>query len=228
MDTNTNIEKSSKEDFFDWAYDTRHYESRNNKIAWTFAAFFAALSVLSIAALVGLTPIKEKIPFVFTVDKNTGIVELRTMSDTLNWTPTEAEDYANVAKYVQLRASYLRATYPQQYEKAVKMSAKVARRDLIESYAPNAPKSPILLYRERSQVDIRFKSVAYHGSNNNVVIARYIADIKSPEGTVSKHYIATVQYEYADNASLSLSARIFNPHAFVATNYQISEEGFQN
>lgn len=217
----------SKEKFFDWAYDTRYIKDRNNKIAWGVAGFFGVLATISVIAVAYLTPLKEKELEVITVDKSTGIIDFYTDITTLNWTKEEAVDYANVMKYIELRESYLRDTYAKNYEEAVKMSAGIARNELIENYAPNAPKSPILKYRKRAQVDLRFKSFTYQGNDKNIVIARYIADVKQADGIKQEHYIATVQFDYAKAETLKLSTRLKNPLAFFASNYQNKREGYQ-
>lgn len=220
-------EKESKEAFFDWAYDTRHIRSRDNKIAWAITGVMTLITISAVLGVAALTPLKENVPLVFTVDKNTGIVEPRTTLNELGWNSSEAQDFSNVYTHINLREGYLRPTYPTNYEKAVRQSTGIARTDLVTNFAPDAPRTPILKYRDKTQVDLRFKSVNYHGEKQNVVIARYIADIKTGEEIVSKHYIATVQFEYAENQDLSLMSRLSNPFAFVVSNYQNREEGFQ-
>jgi type IV secretion system protein VirB8 len=219
---------SNKDDFFDWAYDTRYYQKRSVLLAWGTAAFFAILATLAIIAVVGLTPLKENTPFVFAVDKNTGIIEPRTTTDVLNWTADAAEDYANVAGYITLREAYLKDTYASNYEEAVRKSSGIARAALVRDHAPDGPKSPIIEWGERAQLNVRFKSVNHHGSNKNIVIARFIVDTVYSDKTDSEHYVATVEYVYADGEELSLMTRLSNPHAFVVTNYQVSKEGFQD
>lgn len=218
----------SKDDFFDWAYDTRHYQNRNLAIAWGIAAAFAVLSICCIIALIALTPLKTTVPYVFTVDEATGIVEPQTsLMETQHLTPSSAEDFANVARYIRLRDSYLYGTYPGNYEQAVKMSTGVARTDLVQNYAPNGPLSPMRHLQDRGQADVRFKSISYHGQDKNIAIARYVRDIKTPDGIATTHHVATVQFEYATAESLSLALRLMNPHAFVVTHYQSAEEGQQ-
>lgn len=212
---------------YDWAYDTRMRDKRSIIIAWSLTSFFAVLALVSVIAVSVLTPLKENVPFVFTIDNNTGILEPRTMQDTLHWSANEAEDKSNVANYIKKREGYIESTYTNNYEEAVRQSTGLARKELVENYAPDALNSPMLLMRDKAQVNLRFKSLNYHGEKKNVVIARYIADTITPEGVTSIHYIATVQFDYADNEALSLTTRLTNPHAFVVTNYQNTREGFQ-
>jgi len=219
---------TAQDEFFDWAYDTRQITKRHNKIAWLLVFLFGVIALVEGFALLSLVPLKEKVPIIFTVDRNTGIIEQRTFVDALNWTQNEAEDYADVAAYVIAREGYLYATYLSQYESAVKTSTGVARADLVSNHAPDKLQSKLLKYKKHTQIDIRFKSLNYHGSNKNVVLARFITDIKTGSGVISKHYVATVEFEHASNESLSLTSRLSNPQGFVTTSYQVSEEGFQN
>ena len=49
-----------------------------------------------------------------------------------------------------------------------------------------------------------------------------------PEEIKRNNHIVTAKFEYVEDAKLSLKMRIFNPLAFVVSDYQIAREGIQN
>ena len=212
-----------KDDFFNWAYDTRYYQARNNKVAYIIAFLSLLISLASVLSVSFLTPLKEVKPFIITVDKTTGLVDTTTTLNDLNITKEEAIDFANMALYIRLRESYIPQTYEINYRRAVMMSAGAARTQLTELYAPDKPKSPILLYGDNANISIDFKNdMAYQTSN--ILISRFVATIIHENEVKKEHYIATITFSYSTNAQLSLGSRLNNPLGFIVTNYQVSKE----
>ena len=50
--------------------------ARSSKLAWTVAAIACLIALLAVAAVAGLTPLKQPVPVVIRVDSSSGIVDV--------------------------------------------------------------------------------------------------------------------------------------------------------
>ncbi len=221
--------KSNQEnDFLDWAYDQRQSEKRKNIIGFIFAGIASFIAIAALLVIAVLLPLKEKIPVVITVNEGTGVTNVSTELIDKKIKATDAITLSDAAKYILLREEYAYHTYPDNYEKAVQMSVGKARTDLIKNHAPDALSSPMRSFKDKAQVNIAWNS--FNFLSKDIISVRFVKEtiLDGEEGIQRTNHIVTAKFEYVDDAKLSLKMRIFNPLAFVVSDYQIAKEGIQN
>lgn len=92
--------------------DDYRLKARNSR--W-LAVFFGILAFMSIAALMGITPLKTVVPFVLRVDNNSGYVDVVKPATESGESPEVKEDKRNIVAYVMARESYNWASQPANY-----------------------------------------------------------------------------------------------------------------
>lgn len=223
---NNEDKKTNEDDFYDWAYDANQHRKRKVFISYIVSGVCVMIATVAISLCIVLLPLKEKIPIVITVDKGTGVVDVSTSLQDKSMEATEAIALAEAAKYVLLRESYSYHTYPDNYKKAATMSVGKARTELIARKAPDAVDSPMDKWHEKAQINIIWNS--FNFLSDDIVSVRYVAElVTKTEPPVRSNFIATLKFEHLKDAKLSLKMRIFNPLAFVVSDYQVNKEGVQ-
>lgn len=221
LDKNTN-----KNDFFDWAYDANQHRKRKIFISYILTAVSWLITGAALSLCVVLVPLKEKIPIVITVNEGTGVVDVSTSLIDKDMKITEAISLSEAAKYVLLRESYSYHTYPENYRQAVTMSVGKARSELIARKAPDAVDSPMTKWNDKAQINIIWNS--FNFLSEDIVSVRFVEELVSKtDPPIRSNFIATLKFEHLEDAKLSLKMRIFNPLAFVVSDYQINKEGVQ-
>jgi type IV secretion system protein VirB8 len=214
-------------DFLDWAYDQRQSEKRKNSIGFIVAGIASFIAIAALLVIAALLPLKEKIPVVITVNEGTGVTNVSTELIDKKITATDAMTLSDTAKYILLREEYSYHTYPDNYEKAVQMSVGKARTVLVKNQAPDALYSPMRSLKDKAQVNIIWNS--FNFLSKDIISVRFVKETISEDEEIKRsNHIVTAKFEYVADAKLSLKMRIFNPLAFVVSDYQIAREGIQN
>ncbi len=217
---------TAEDDFYGWAYDANQHRKRKVIISYIVAFVSVMLAAISLSLNIVLLPLKEKIPIVITVAEGTGVVDVSTSLQDREMKTTEAIALAEAAKYVLLRESYSVHTYPENYKKAVTMSVGKSRNELIATKAPDAIESPMGKWHDKAQINIIWNS--FNFLSKDIVSVRFVKElITKADPPLRSNFIATLKFEHLKDAKLSLKMRIFNPLAFVVSDYQVNKEGVQ-
>jgi type IV secretion system protein VirB8 len=90
-----------------WEQEIIKRAKRSARVAWFFALIFAGLATLSLAAVVLMVPLKSFEPYVVTVDRTTGYIEVQSgLTRPANLTEQRAVTQANVVRYIRNREGY--------------------------------------------------------------------------------------------------------------------------
>ncbi len=89
-----------------WEIELYRKERRSRKLAWMIAGISGGIALASVTALNLLIPLKQFEPYVVTVDKTTGFMEIARALRPGDLAQDEAVTTANVVRYLRARETY--------------------------------------------------------------------------------------------------------------------------
>lgn len=206
-----------------WADDRLAGERRMRRLAWSITCVSTALSLILALALVTLLPLKTVQPYVVTVDRQTGEVQLATTLTRARLSENEAIIQAQLANYVRVRETFDPTDLQANYRRVQLMSAPDVGRAYVASMAASNPLSPLRRMASGETLAIRIKSVSLLGSGSALV--RFDADRTQPNGLkTTTPYISALSFGFSDRP-LREADRFDNPLGFQVIRYRRDAEG---
>jgi len=196
---------------------------RSRRLAWIIAGFAGVLSIVSVAAVVQLTPLKTVEPFVIRVDNSTGIVDVVSALPATGGDYDEAVTKYFAARYVRAREGYVWSEAEENFKTVSLLSAAPEQQRFASLYKGSNPESPQNIYGRSSSAKVTIKSISL--ININVASVRFIREVTRGEDTRPTHWVATLTFSYS-NASMSASDRLVNPLGFTVSEYRADPEAF--
>jgi type IV secretion system protein VirB8 len=200
-----------------WDADRWERGRRNLRLAvGTAGAGWLAVLLLA-AALIVLMPLKHVEPFVVRVDNATGIVDVVPVYAGTTGVPDAVTRYL-LTHYITVCERFNYATAESDYEECGAFHTAQRNQAWYAQWTPNNPASPLNLYKDGTTVRAQVTSVTFFKRGTGVsdlAQVRYVR-AKRAAGTeheVSTHWIATLQYAYADPSS-DPKMRSWNPLGF--------------
>ncbi len=209
----------------DWQYEVHDSLKRSNKIAWLIATGAALIAMMAILALVLVLPLKEFAPYVITVEKSTGYVEVTKGLHASNLNQDEAITISNLAQYVIARETFDATDFKEKFKLVNLFSAKEAKDDYNRLFSQNNPESPVVKYGYEAVRSIEIKNVTFLNDKKDTAAVRFSAQIKSNGSgrILDKHYMAILKFRYVQTPE-KLKNRFINPLGFQVTNYRRDTE----
>ncbi|RUV97061.1 MULTISPECIES: type IV secretion system protein [unclassified Mesorhizobium] len=205
-----------------WEYEIVKKAKRSRSLAWFVALLFGVITLLALAALVLLVPLKTFEPYIVEVDKNTGYIEVKTgLTKPLTLTETQAITQANVVRYIREREGYDPFAIEENFGVAALLSTGDAARELAEQYSAANRNNPTKVYGKNKRVLVDVKSVTF--SNASTALVRFSTTEKSDTDSIVRHYISVVRYRYTDTPETN-EWRFENPLGFQVYNYRRDQE----
>jgi len=170
--------------------------------------------------VIGLTPLKESVPYVIRVDNTTGIVDV---AKALTDNRTNYEEVINkyfLQWYLRYREGYSRGLASEYYTNVGLMSGAQEQKKYAEWFDPRNPDSPLSLYGEHGKVTIQIKGVTF--IKPNIALIRYSKEIEglgTGENARPTHWTATITFRYI-KAPIGEKERAINPLGFQVTEYR--------
>lgn len=207
-----------------WADERVEAERKARKLAWTVAAVAGAIAVVLAIALMLLVPLKTVQPYVVTVDKQTGAVEVATTVANGRLTQNEAVIQAQLANYVRVRETFDASDLAANYRRVQLLSGADVRSAYIAAMAASNPASPLRALSPGDTVAVRIKSVSLTGSGSALV--RYDLDrtVAGGRGVSSAPFVSAISFGFSDKP-LRAADRFENPLGFEVTRYRRDAEG---
>ncbi|MBU4610311.1 type IV secretion system protein [Achromobacter sp. GG226] len=198
--------------------DVIYEVARSRRTAWILATAALLMAAMAIAALLALTPLKTVAPpIVLRVDSTTGTVaEMTTLGD-VQLTPSEAEDQANIYRYVLACESYNWYSLASDYETCGALSSAEVQRQYVAQYQGKDALHNQLGSRVLIRVRVGSITPAPHGA----AVIRFTVQRQHDDGIrePAQHKIATLTYSY-DDAAQRRDDRWLNPRGFLVTSYR--------
>ena len=210
-----------------WDLDRVQQVERGARRAWQVAALACALTVLALAAVAGLTPLKSVEPFVIRVDNTTGIVDVVPVLAGRAEVPEAVTRYF-VTQYVQLRERYLGAIAESDYEQVGAYHSARMNQAWAAAWNRNNPDSPLVRHADGSTVRVQVNAVTFlapsSGRGDLAQVRFTTAGQQGGEGAEQvTQYVATLQYAYGP-PSQDDRLRAANPLGFKVLAYRREPE----
>jgi type IV secretion system protein VirB8 len=206
-----------------WEADIFGSLRRSRTVAWIIAAIAITVALVSLALVAMLLPLKTFEPYVVTVDKTTGYLEIARPLKQGPLEPAEAITVANVVRYIKARETYDYRMIKENFELAALLSNGPARDDLVRLWATGNPQRPDKVLGRDAAVAVFVKSASF--LNVRTIQVRFDTIEKTLEREISKHWVATVKFRYTSEPEKN-AWRFDNPLGFQAMDYRRDQEAF--
>ncbi|HEF8592163.1 TPA: type IV secretion system protein [Campylobacter jejuni] len=208
----------------DYEASFRYLIEKSNKRAWLIAFISIFIAIISIIAVVLLTPLKTIEPYVIRVDNTTGMVDILTMLDEKEIKANEALDKYFISTYVKAREGYYYDLLNQDYLLTQLMSSEKVANEYRALYEGDNARDQIL--KNSNEVSVQILSIVL-GESNGVKTATVRAIITTKnltsKGTTQATKVITLSYDYI-LAKAREENRFLNPLGFKVLTYRIDDE----
>jgi type IV secretion system protein VirB8 len=186
------------------------------------------IAVLILAgALIVLMPLKRVEPFVVRVDNTTGVVDVVPVYAGHSGMPETVTRYL-LTHYVTVCERFNFATAESDYEECGAFHTAQRNQIWYALWNPTNPASPLNIYKDGTSVRAQVTSVSFFKRAigvGDLAQVRYVK-AKRAAGSVNEemtHWIATIQYAYADPSS-DPKVRGWNPLGFKVVDFRPEPE----
>lgn len=209
-----------------WDQDRIDGAYRSQRRAWICVGVSSVLNIVAIGAIAALTPLKTVVPFVITVDRNTGATEVATaLTGDKKVTYSEAVSKYFLAQYVRAREGWVPAAAKENFETVAILSHPDEQDRWQKIFDAHNPTSPQTLYGPKATVDVTVRSVSF--VNPKVAQLRYTRTVRPEIGdVVQTNWIATITFDYTA-APMAEGDRFRNPLGFQVVSYRADPEAVQ-
>lgn len=210
-----------------WDADRELQGRRTTRLA-LFVAGTGWVAVLALsAALMLLMPLKHVEPFVVRVDNATGIVDVVPVYHGSANVPEAVTRYL-VTHYVTVCERFNYATAESDYEECGAFHTAQRNAAWYALWNPSNPTSPLNMYKDGTTVRADVSSVSFFQRTSGVTDLAQVRYVKAKRGAGSAneeatHWIATIQYAYAD-PSTDPKVRRWNPLGFKVIDFRKEPE----
>ncbi|CUU79055.1 type IV secretion system protein [Campylobacter fetus subsp. venerealis] len=207
----------------DFEASVRYMVEKSNSRAWLVAFCAIFVAVISIVAVILLTPLKTVEPYVIRVDNVTGMVDIITKLDVEQINQNEALDKYFVGTYVKAREGYYYELLNSDYILVQLMSSDQIAAGYREIYSGDNARDQIL--KNNTEVKVHILSIVL-GSSNGVKTATVRANLVTKtdnKGESVSTKVITLSYDYLTGL-INEENRIQNPLGFKVLTYRVDDE----
>ena len=210
-----------------WDADRRRQSERTVRLALTLAGA-GWLAVLALAAaLMLLMPLKRVEPFVVRVDNATGVVDVVPVYAGHSRVPEAVTRYL-LTHYVTVCERFNFSTAESDYEECGAFHTAQRNQAWYALWNPTNPSSPLNVYKDGTSVRAQVTSVSFFKRVSGIADLAQVRYVKAKRaaGAATEdvtHWIATLQYAYADPSS-DPKVRAWNPLGFKVLDFKPEPE----
>jgi type IV secretion system protein VirB8 len=210
-----------------WDADRAAQLRRSTRAAWWVAGAGWVCAVASATALAMLTPLKRVDPFVVRVDNSTGIVDVVPVYAG-RATPEEAVTRYFLTHYLTVCERFNFSTAESDYEECGAFHSAQRNQAWYAQWTATNPASPLNVHKDGSTVRVQVNSVSFFTRSSglsDLAQVRYLKATRQGAGAEESftHWVATVQYAYADPAK-DPKTRRWNPLGFKIVDFRSEPE----
>jgi len=208
-----------------WYKDRYQYVLVQRKILVLITSLSLIASLVTVAVIARLTPLKTVEPFVIQVDQKTGITQTVNQMTVKEITANEAVNNFFIVQYIRARENYINTDLNRNYNmvRLMSESSKVYG-EFVRAANPNNPRSNAARLGIAGTRTVKFKSITYLSPQQ--VQARVLVEEKSENNLAQQNLIILLTFEYV-NMALTLEERYINPLGFRVIDYRIDEDTLQ-
>jgi type IV secretion system protein VirB8 len=200
-----------------WDTDRVARTKQSAHVAWWVAGAGWTCAVASAASLALLMPLKRVEPFLIRVDNTTGVVDVVPVYEGHS-AMDEAVTRYFLTHYITVCERFNLSTAESDYEECGAFHTARRNQEWYALWTPTNPRSPLNLHKDGSSVRAEVESVSFFKRSTgleDLAQVRYLKSEHQGGGATEHitHWIATVQYAYADPPKDPRSRR-WNPLGF--------------
>ncbi|OPY76832.1 MAG: Type IV secretion system protein virB8 [Syntrophorhabdus sp. PtaU1.Bin153] len=208
----------------DWETSRTEQIEKSERTAWMVAKVASGVAILSTAAIVLMLPLKETVPYLVRVDKNTGHTDIVTTLKNKTVSFDDVTDKYWLAKFVKARESWEWYTAQEDYDNVRLLGSPNVGKEYAKLF--EGPQAIDKQYGQGTVVTVEIRSVVPHG--NGQASVRFDKKIKSRDAQDTQAqvstWIATIGYEYKKVSKMKENERLKNPLGFQAMSYRVDSE----
>ncbi|WPH23877.1 virB8 family protein [Variovorax paradoxus] len=210
-----------------WELDRSRRAERSTTIAWAVATSAALIAVLAVAAVSGLTPLKEPVPVLIRVDSSSGMVDIVPTYE--GTTDIEQVVTRNLLQnYVIARERYFYGTAEADYELVASQNSPRLNQEWATLWAADNPASPLTVYKDGTSIRAQVRSVTFlklESGKDKLAQVRFARSTRAG-GTgeeQTSHWVSTIEFAYVP-PSTDNKLRSLNPLGFRVVEYRREPE----
>lgn len=208
-----------------WAETQNGSVLRERKIAWVVAGIATALSVILAIALVILLPLKSVEPYVVTVDRQNGSVQIASGVEPGKLSQNEVVIQAELARYVRARESFDATDLPLVYRQVQLMSSRDVATAYVRFMSVKNAASPLNALNQGDTLAVTIKSISLI-SPGSAIVRFDVAQIAPGGGApATGSYVSAISFGF-NGRPMKPADRFDNPLGFQVTRYRRDVEGF--
>lgn len=235
--TKGNIDQKYFQEARSWDVQFSDRVKKSEKTAWMIAGISSGIAFCMALAISVMMPLKTIEPYVVSVDKSTGIVDVISKIDIsnniINESTQEVIDKYWIHKYLLNRESYSWNTIEHAREIVGILSAPQVQVEYANFNNPekNAD-APVSIYGYDISVGIAIKSLTFiksevvSGIERKTALIRITKTQSKGSYSVSSHWQVTLTFSYYNTPSAQ-TIRYLNPLGFQVVHYRIDPESME-
>jgi type IV secretion system protein VirB8 len=210
-----------------WDADRGAQFKRSAQLAWAAAAAGWLCAMAGAIALAVLMPLKRVEPFVIRVDNSTGVIDVVPVYAGAT-TMDEAVTRYFLTHYVSVCERFNFGTAESDYEECGAFHSPQRNQVWYALWTPTNPASPLNVHKDGSSVRVRVTSLSFFARASglsDLAQVRYLKAARQGPGAEESvtHWLATVQYAYAEPAKDPRTRR-WNPLGFKILDFRAEPE----
>jgi type IV secretion system protein VirB8 len=221
---------SDREDYFEnarsWADTQSGAVLRERKIAWIIAGIATSVAVILAITLLILLPLKSVEPYVVTVDRQNGAVQVASGIEPGKLSQNDSVIQAELARYVRARESFDSTDLARMYRQVQLMSSRDVSSSYVRFMSAKNPASPLNALDRGDTLTVTIKSVSLIAPGSAMV--RFDVSRTAPGGgtiSASGSFVSAISFGFSGRP-LRAADRFDNPLGFQVTRYRRDVEGF--
>jgi type IV secretion system protein VirB8 len=183
------------------------------------ALVVAAVSIVGSSALVLLK--RPNPPAVLRVNTVNGVTDVLDVATEGHMSFTEAQDRADLRRYVEMRESYDWETIQDLFNSVKLMSAEQERDVYVKLFAlPNAPQKVL---KDQYRIVARVGPITFVGSTAQVFFSKKLIPLGSGQQPKTEYWVATISYRH-EQIPEKRSELDVNPNGFRVTSFAVDRD----
>ena len=209
---------------------------RSERRAWIVAMVALGLTLLMAISIAYMLPLKEKVPYLVTVDLKRSTSTISPLRDNIAATgiyASEALNRSHVARFVQAREGYDFDTINEyDWEYVASMSNDQVKNLFVKQF-DGTNNSPEKKWGRNTAIRVPVTSIVLNGLDEErraiptgatVRFEKWTFDKTSGKSEFLSSHVATMSFEYKTNLKMSDKLRLRNPLGFQVTAFRVDDE----
>ena len=209
---------------------------RSERRAWIVAMGSMALTVLMAGGIAYMLPLKEKVPYLVTVDLKRSTSTISPLRDNVAATgiyASEALNRSHVARFVQAREGYDYDTINEHDWEYVAAMSNDQVKGLFVKQFDGTNNSPEKRWGRNTAIRVKVNSIVFNGLDEErgarptgatVRFEKWKFDKTTGKSDYLSSHVGTLRYEYKTNLKMSDNLRLRNPLGFQVTAFRVDDE----